>query len=90
MVHPKELSQFLIWFNIYKSSITSEFLDPIGKEKRPGRFFITNKIEEKFPRYLWKLYQHAVIVRTNEVSFQENTKAMMEKLREEGKSRESI
>ena len=77
MQHPKVLSQVLIWWKTCKSSLTYGFTDPIGKEKRPGRFLITNKIEDKFPGYLRELYQHAMRVHTNEALIQGIMVAMM-------------
>ena len=52
MKHSKVFSQVPIWWKTYRSSLTSGFTDILVKEKIPGRFLITNKIEEKFPGYL--------------------------------------
>ena len=48
------------------------------------------KIEDKFPGYLQELYRNSMRLNDNKDSFQYITDAVMEKLREEGESRDSI
>ena len=48
------------------------------------------KIEDKFPGYFQELYRNSMRLNDNKDSFQYITDAVMEKLREEGESRDSI
>ena len=45
MENPKGFSQVPFWCKTYKSSFTSEFLDPLGKGKKPGRLLVTKQLK---------------------------------------------